>query len=131
MALLINTYLKTFRKEKLMMRINLISLILSLFITFITTVLFKNLDIAIVSIVVLLAFRSILAEIFLSKLLSISVYKDIILELMMTLIFMLTGWFINSWYTVLIYGIVYLIYLAVKRKDINNSIKNIKVLMEA
>ena len=131
MALLINTYFKTFRKEKLMMRINLISLILSLFITFITTVLFKNLDIAIVSIVVLLAFRSILAEIFLSKLLSITVYKDIILELMMTLIFILTGWFINSWYTVLIYGIVYLIYLAIKRKDIDNSIKNIKVLMEA
>lgn len=131
MALLINTYFKTFRKEKLMMRINLISLILSLFITFITTVLFKSLDIAILSIVVLLAFRSILAEIFLSKLLSISVYKDIILELMMTLIFILTGWFINSWYTVLIYGIVYLIYLAIKRKDIDNSIKNIKVLMEA
>ncbi len=131
MALLINTYFKTFRKEKLMMRINLISLILSLFITFITTILFKSLDIAILSIVVLLAFRSILAEIFLSKLLSISVYKDIILELMMTLIFILTGWFINSWYTVLIYGIVYLIYLAIKRKDIDNSIKNIKVLMEA
>lgn len=131
MALLINTYLKTLRKEKLMLKINLISLGLSVILTFVNTVLLKNLDLAIASIVVLLAFRCALAEMFLSKILKISLYKDIVLELTMTLIFILTGWFINSWVTVLLYTVAYIIYLFIKRKDIRKTIKNIKLLMKA
>lgn len=131
MALLINTYLKTLREEKLMLKINLVSLILSLIVTAVSTILFKNLDLAIASIVILLAFRSVLAEIFLSKILSISLYKDIILELILTSIFMLTGWFINSWLIVYVYGTAYLMYLIIKRKDISRTIENIKLLMKA
>jgi len=131
MALLINTYLKTLRKEKLMLKINLIALILSVIITFVNIVVLKNLNLAIVSIVVLLAFRCVLAEMYLSGILKISLYKDIVLELMMTLIFILTGWFINSWLTVLLYAVAYIMYLAIKRKDITNTIQNVKLLMKA
>lgn len=129
MALLINTYLKTLRKEKLMLKINLISLGLSLIITFITTQLLENLNLAIISIVILLAFRCVLAEMFLSKILGIPIYKDINLELALTMIFILTGWFINSWFAVGLYAVAYTLYLIVKRKDINNTIKNVRVLM--
>ncbi|MDD7792775.1 hypothetical protein [Clostridium sp. 'White wine YQ'] len=130
MALLINTYLKTLRKEKLMLKINLISLVLSIILTILSTILFKNLNLAIVSIVILLAFRCIFAEMFLSKILNISLYKDIALELTMTLIFILTGWFIDSWITVFIYIVAYIAYLFIKRKDITKTIKNIKLLMK-
>ncbi len=129
MALLINTYLKTLRKEKLMLKINLISLGLSLIITFITTRVLENLNLAIVSIVILLALRCALAEMFLSKILGISIYKDINLELAMTMIFILTGWFINSWFAVGLYAVAYALYLIIKRKDITSTIKNVKVLM--
>jgi len=131
MALLINTYLKTLRKEKLILKINLVSLVLSIMITFATTLVFKNLNLAIGSIVVLLALRCTLAEVFLSKILPISIYKDIALELTMTLIFILTGWFIDSWLTVLLYSVAYVIYLIIKRKDIISTIKNLKLLMKA
>ena len=131
MALLINTYLKTLRKEKLMLKINLISLAISIMSTFATTVLFKDLNLAIASIVVFLAFRCALAEMFLSKILKISLYKDIFLELMMTLIFILTGWFIYSWLVVLLYAMAYILYLVIKRKDITKTIKHIKLLMKA
>lgn len=130
MSLLINTYLKTLRKEKLMLRINLNALSLSLVIAFLTTQIMRNLDLAIVSIVILLAFRSVLAELYLSRMLGISVYKDIVLEVTMTLIFILTGWFINSWLTVLLYGLSYIIYLVIKRKDIVNTVRNIKLLVK-
>lgn len=130
MALLINTYFKTLRKEKLMLQINIVSLGLSLVVTGITTLLLKNLNLAIVSIVIVLAFRSILAEVKLSKILSISVSKDILLELSLTLIFILSGWFINSWHTVLVYIIAYCIYIFIKRKDIVNTIQSIKILMK-
>lgn len=131
MSLLINTYLKTLRKERLMLKINCISLILSIMVTFITITLFKNLNLVIASISVLLAFRCALAEMYLSKILTISLYKDIALEISMTVIFMSTGWFINSWISVLLYVLAYIIYLIIKRKDIANTITNIKVLVKA
>jgi O-antigen/teichoic acid export membrane protein len=131
MALLINTYLKTLRKEKLMLKINLISVSLSIMFTLFTTIIFKNLDIAILSIVVLLAFRSILAEYILSEILKLNMVKDILLELSLTVFFILTGWYINSWATLLLYGTAYMTYLIIKRRDINETITAIKELMKA
>ncbi len=131
MALLINTYLKTIRREKVMLKINLVSMILSLFMTYITTQVFVNLDMAILNIVILLAIRSAFAENYLAKELNIEVKKDIVLEVLLTIVFILTGWFVNSWMTMIIYGIVYFIYLMIKRKDITGTIQNIKLLMKS
>jgi O-antigen/teichoic acid export membrane protein len=129
-ALLINTYLKTLRKEKLMLKINLVSLFISVVVTYITTNLYKNLDLAVLSIVFLLAFRSILAELFLSKILKISIIKEITLEICLTLTFIIIGWYINSWLAVIIYIFAYLTYLIIKRNDIINTTKNVKRLMK-
>jgi len=131
MSLLINTYLKTLRKEKMMLKVNLVTLTFSILITIITTAIFKNLDVAILSIVFLLAFRCILAEIYLSKILGISVTVDIVLELIMVAIFVVSGWYINSWATVVIYMIAYILYILLKRKDISDTINNIKNLVKA
>lgn len=129
MQLLINSYLKNMRKEKMMLNINLISLLLSLIITFITTQLLKSLDLAILSIVILLAFRSVLAEFLLSKILKISIHKDIFLELFVTLIFILSAWYIDSWYSIVVFGFVYCVYLIMKRNDIMRTIKKIRTLL--
>lgn len=131
MALLINTYLKTLRREKVMLRINLFSMIISLVLTYIATQLLQNLDVAILNIVILLATRSALAESYLAKELNIKVKKDIILEVFLTLVFILTGWFVDSWMTMLLYGISYFIYLIIKKKDITGTIQNIKSLIKA
>ncbi|HEM3688439.1 TPA: hypothetical protein U1D21_001468 [Streptococcus suis] len=131
MSLLINTYLKTLRREKVMLQINTITMLSSLVLTYIATNIFRNLDIAILNIVILLAFRSVLAELYLSKELKIDMKKDMLLELSLTMVFILSGWFVDSWMTVLIYGMTYLIYLAIKRKDITGTIHNIKLLMKA
>ena len=131
MSLLINTYLKTLRREKVMLQINIITMLSSLVLTYIATNIFRNLDIAILNIVILLAFRSVLAELYLSRELKIDMKKDMLLELSLTMVFILSGWFVDSWMTVLIYGMTYLIYLAIKRKDITGTIHNIKLLMKA
>ncbi|WP_260842616.1 MATE family efflux transporter [Siminovitchia fortis] len=131
LALLINTYLKALRKEKLMLNINLLSLIFALFLTLLTCIVLKNLDLAVVSIVVIVVFKCIISEIYLSKVLNISIHKDLICEILMTLIFILTGWFINSWFTVLLYAVAYLLYLFIKRNNIITSAKNIQTLMRA
>ncbi|MBI9065667.1 MAG: hypothetical protein JEZ09_00165 [Salinivirgaceae bacterium] len=126
MALLINTYLKTLRKEQLMLKINIATLILSTVITFVFTVVLNNLNLVIVSIVFLLAFRAVLAEYFLSKILKVHLGKDIILELILTLVFIASGWYIDSWLTVIVYGVFYLLYILVKYKVIIQAINDLK-----
>lgn len=130
MALLINTYLKALREEKTMLRINLMTMLFSLILTFFTTQTFKNLDLAILSIVVLLAFRSVLAEIYISKIININVKKDIIVELSLVFIFILSSWFINSWYATLIYVLFYIVYLFIKRTDIFSTSNRLKSMIK-
>lgn len=129
MALLINTYFKTLRKEKLMLSVNLVSLFLSIILTIMFTIIFKNLTLAIFSIVLLLAFRCVLAEWFLSKILNISVYKDILLEVIMSLIFISTGWFITSSKGVVLYLVAFGLYLFFKRRDITITFQKVKQLV--
>lgn len=131
MSLLINTYLKTLRKEKTILFINVITVSMSAVFTIVTTVLLRNLDFAIISIVILLALRSVISEMILSKNLNITVQKDIVIELGMTSIFIFTAWKLDSFITVLVYGLFYGIYLFVKKTDIKNSAQNLKKLMKA
>jgi len=131
MALLINTYLKSLRKENLMLTINSISLVISTFISFLTIVLLGNLDLAIVSIVFSLALRSVIAELLLSRIINISVYKDLILEISMTVIFIFTGWYLVSWLALIIYLIAYGSYLTLKRRDIKDTLFKVRVWMKA
>lgn len=122
MALLINTYMKTMRKEKLMLKVNTITLILSIIVTLISAVILKQLEITVSAIVILLAFKSIFAELMLSKLLNIKLFKDIVWEVSLTLLFIMSGWFVNSWQTPIIYGFAYIVYLFTKRQNIKKTI---------
>ncbi|MFC4800160.1 hypothetical protein ACFPA1_12465 [Neobacillus sp. GCM10023253] len=129
MALLINTYLKTLRKERLILGVNLASVVVSLILTVLFTIVLKNLSLAVVSIVVLLAFRSVLAELYLSKILQVSVSKDIFLELTISFIFIVAGWFVTSWTGLVIYLAAYGVYLVIQRKNIKASFITIKQLV--
>lgn len=129
MALLINTYLKTLRKEKNMLFINIASVCLSIVTTGIIIVWKQNLTLAVLSIVGLLAFRATVAETVLSKILEVEVKKDIILEFIMTIIFIATGWFFDEWIGASVYLGAYLCFLIAKKKDIIHSVKVVKGLM--
>lgn len=122
MSLLINTYMKALRYENILLKINIVTMILSFILTYLSTSMFNNLDFAILSIVMLMAFRGVVSEIFLSSTLKVTVMKDIILELLMTVIFIYTAWVINSWITPVIYGAFYVVYMVIKRKDLKESV---------
>lgn len=130
-TLLINTYLKTLRYEKTMLRINAATVVVSAIFTIVTTVIWHNLNLAVLTILIGQVVRATIAELFLSKQLSISINKDLILEIVLTLIFILSGWYIDSWWTVVIYVISYCIYLIIKRSDIKRTIVGMKQLISA
>ncbi|MEZ0482152.1 hypothetical protein [Planococcus sp. SSTMD024] len=129
-SLLINTYLKTLREEKSMLNINIISLILSSIFTFFTTIVMKSLDLAVLSIIIVLIIRCIFAEVILSKKLGISVYKDISLEFILTSMFIITAWYLNSWWVMILYGATYIIYLVIKSKDLKYTFINFRILLK-
>lgn len=130
MALLVNTYLKTLRKEVVMMQINIFTLALSLVMTIFTTLVFKDLNMAVISILVLIIFRFILAENYLKKLMNLRLRKDTLIEIALTIIFVSSGWFINSWLTMGLYALAYLVYLALKRKEILSCVTELKQMMK-
>ena len=129
MSMLINTYLKSFRKEKSMLIINTISLILSLILTILSVFILNNLTLAILSIVFLLGFRFVIGELVLTKIMNILIYKDIILETVLTAIFIISSWFINNMFCSIIYTCFYLIYVFIKRKDIKRTILLFKKIL--
>lgn len=128
-ALLINTYLKTLRKESVLLNINLFIMSMSFILTLITTQILGDLNITIINIVILLATKSLLAEFYLSRLLNLKIKKELILETIMTIAFIFLGWSSDSWLYIIVYGLVYFVYILVNKNEIRNSYKEIKVLL--
>lgn len=126
MNLLINTYYKSERKERLLLLINSVSLVLSIFISLLTCIIYKNLDLAVFSIIFSIGFRCILAEFILSKFIKINVLKNTILELILVGLFIYLSWYMAGLRSVLIYLFAYIIYIFMKKSDILSVIMLIR-----
>lgn len=128
-SLLVNTFLKTMREEKNILIINVLTVIISAIVTVITTLVLKNLVLAMTSIVFLYALRCAIAELILQKLLQINLCGDIILELILTIGFIFIAYKINSIFMMFWYGWLYFFYLSIKRNYIKQSYQKLKTIM--
>lgn len=129
-SMLVTTYLKIMRKEKWILLINVSTVLLSVLVTGLTVYLLDNLQLAVTMIVFLQAFRCIFGELLLTRELHIRVWKDIILEVLMTVIFILVSWNIRSWLGTGLYALAYVGYLLVKRRDIRDTVQQVKALVK-
>ena len=117
-SLLANTYLKALRKEREILVINLFSVLLSVITTGITVYVVHSLELAVVSIVIILAIKCDMAEIFLAQNMKISVYKDMLVESAFVVIFISTSWFLDNWSATVIYAGLFVGYLFWKKDKI-------------
>lgn len=129
MSLLINTYLKAFRKERLIFYVNLSMLGLSVILTVFTVVLWDNLTATVLSILFLLAMRSIVSEVFLSKILGIAVWRDIGFELSLSCIFVLSNYFFPIWVAFFVYSISFVTYCILQRQTLLQNMKRFKEIL--
>lgn len=118
MSMLISTYLKTLRKERYLLLVNSVTVILSAISTYIFAFVMHNLNLLILSIVILLAFRCVFAELLLSRVLEISVKKDIVLELALTAVFVFFSWAVGGILGLLAYLVAYGVYIFIQRKQL-------------
>ena len=124
--LLINTYLKTLRKENLILMVNILTVFISIVTTGISVYVLGNMDIAIGAIIVMLVFKCFVAELLISKLININIYKDTVLEILLTSVFIIGSWIIGGYLGLIIYIIAFIIYLLIKGKDIKSTVKSAK-----
>lgn len=115
---LINTYFKAYRKENQILFINIVTVVLSLVLSFVTVYICDSLDLAVVSIVVLMIFKSAFSEWILKKYININILYDNILEIALTVIFIVCSMKLQGGYAFLGYFISYVSYLLIRRKKI-------------
>jgi O-antigen/teichoic acid export membrane protein len=118
MALLLQTYMKVLRLERKLMKVNLIALFVAVTATLISVFILNDLTISVLSILLSQVFRTIYAEIILSKCIRIHVAKDIAYEFAITAVFVVANWLIGGWTGMGIYFIVLLLYIVLKYKGI-------------
>jgi O-antigen/teichoic acid export membrane protein len=125
-SLLINTYLKSMREEFLMLKINIVSVIFSLIITVFTVGMWHNLDVAVFSIVIIYAFRCGLSEYYITKLLKLNFRKNMIEDLLMCTIFIVSGWAFDNFLCMVVYGVAYAVFVLIHRCNLQQILRALK-----
>lgn len=122
-ALLTNNYYKAYRKEKTMLVINVLSIILGVLL-FIVGIVLDDVIIFLYMILISLIARSIISEIYIFKIIKKHVVLDHIYEIISTVIFIICAFYMDLWIGFIFYVIFLIIYLIVNFKKIfKNFIK--------
>ena len=117
MSMLVNTYMKTLRKEKMLLRCNIVAFAASLLLTVLTCGVLRNLDLAVLSIVVLVALRSTVAEGMLSDALGMDLRRDLLIEHLMAGVFIAANWLIGGIVGMAVYAVAYGLFLTLYRRE--------------
>lgn len=124
--LLINTYLKSMRQEFLMLKINAVSVAVSLIVTVLTVGIWHNLDAAVFSIVLAYAFQCILAEYHVTRLLGLNLWKNMLEDLLMCAIFIISGWALDSFLCMVVYGAAYIVFVLIHRCSLQQIVAMVR-----
>lgn len=124
--ILVNTYFKSMRKETLMLKLNVFIVLLSALATIFTVYVFHNLNLTVFSVIVIYAIQCCLAEYCISSLIKIDLKKNILVDLVMCSIFVISAWSIHNAWCMVIYGIAYIVFLFTHREPLRNLIISIK-----
>ena len=127
-SLIVNTYLNVKRLEKTTLIVNLIGVGVALVTTALSVFVFENLTLAMLSVVINQMVRCILGEFLLAKKMNVSVLKDNVCEVVLTVLFIVVNWYVGGWLGVAIYFAGYLVYLAVKHKDLKSTVLQFRKL---
>lgn len=122
-SLLVNTYLKTIRKEKIILVSNVGTLLVATLLSVISIFVFNDLTLTVLSIIFSLSFRCILAESFLARIMGINVTKDNLIEILLVILFIGSNLCLEPLLSFVSYLIGFGIYSAIKFPSIREGLK--------
>ncbi|MDE5618779.1 MAG: hypothetical protein K2I79_04765, partial [Clostridia bacterium] len=122
-SLLTNNYLKVYRKEKVMLIVNLISIALGAIAFSLSAYVFDSLYAVLISVVCVIMFNSVLSEICVLRVIKTKLVKDFIIEGAMTAGFILAASLLNLWMGCLVYCAMFALYCLINYKSIAATLK--------
>lgn len=125
-TMLVNTYLKVIRHEKEILFSNIIAVIISLIFAILSTVIFSDLDMTLISIVVVLSIRCYFAEYRLSKFINIK--KSSFDILIMAAAFISSNWYVGGLAGTIMYIICLIIFMLINKQNLVNAKENLMIL---
>lgn len=123
MQMLCTTYFKVLRKERFLLLINLSAALISFVLSIVSAYVFNELNLVLFSMTISIAFRSVVSEIYLGKLMETNVLKNIIHELILVITFISFSSFFSLAIGFVLYLSIYLIYLWYYKNDLKTLIK--------
>lgn len=120
MSLLLSTYMKALRKERELLQINAFVMVLSIIMTLINIRWLHNLNLMVLSIVILLGIRSILVEKITSKLLNLELKRKNVEEILLVIVFIFSSWYVGGTKGLIIYLLAYILYMFLNQIEIIN-----------
>lgn len=125
-SLLTNNYLKVYRKEKLMLLANAVSIVVGIGLFALCAYVFNNMTALLVSVVFVIMLNSVLSEIFVLKTIKVKIITEFILEAVMTVAFILCASLLSRWIGFAAYAGVFVIYCLINYKSIVALFKGFK-----
>lgn len=128
MQLLYNTYLKVLRKERTLLVINIISLCISTVLCSVGAYLLNNMTAVIIGMVAAIAIRSLITNVYLSRIMNLPNEVNVLWECVLSLVFITTNQIFPMHIAFLVYLIIFLVYCWFTRKTIIECISSVKQL---
>lgn len=116
--LLVNNYLKSLRKEGFLMINNILAVILTVILSYITAYLLNNLILTILVIDVIYILRCVVAETYVNRVLGVNTRRDMIYDVVLATAFAFSAWNLKIVSAAAVYGIIYFCYLLLKKQDV-------------
>lgn len=125
MQMLYNTYLKVRRDERKLLQINIMSLLVSASLIFVSGYLIHSFFAVIISMLVAIAFRSIISELYLSREMNLKINTDMFYEIAIIIVFITSSWLLKGFLAFITITFAYGIYLFLNRKSIKKCLRMI------
>jgi hypothetical protein len=84
---------------------------------------------AILLITFMMVFRATLAELVITRIIDVPVYKETVMEILLCVLFITAGWFFENYYAPLIYGLGYMLFVFIRRKEFVQTFRKLRGFM--
>lgn len=124
--ILSNTFLKVLRMERQLLFINVITLLISIMLTIVSVFALHNLTMTVFTIIIVMAIRSTIAELYLKSKLEIKFSVEMLIETGMVIAFITLAWYLPVFEAFIGYIAILIVYLIIKKNDILRAVCAIK-----
>lgn len=125
--MLTNNYLKTYRRERIMLYINLFSLGAGTVLYLISAYFIDDIFTVLMSMVLITILNSIISELVVTKIIEVKIVKEYILEIILTFSFIFLTNVFSRWRAFGMYLVFLIIYLIFERKYLYPIVQQIKI----